>query len=74
MDAEHDRQVGDAEAAGAAAGMAEVYGRVFAVGDTVSGVSCGKRFTGQITQIDGEWLTLEPAGAWLRVRASEVTL
>lgn len=73
MDATNDRIVGDAEAAGAAAGMREVYGHSFAVGDYVSGTSCGKPFSGPITQIDGEWLTLEPEGAWLRVRASEVT-
>ena len=69
-----ERNPGDAEAAGAAAAMAEIYGRVYAVGDYVSGVSGGERFAGQITQVDGEWLTLEPPGLWLRVRASEVTL
>ena len=73
MDA-NERNPGDAEAAGAAAGMAETYGRVYAVGDYVSGMSCGKRFAGQIAQVDGEWLTLEAPGLWLRVRESEVTL
>jgi hypothetical protein len=71
MDA-NDRQPGDAEAAAAAAGMQELYGHHYAVGDLVNGRSGGKDWSGRITQIDGERLTIEGDGFWLAVQASDV--
>jgi len=51
-----DRMPGDAEAAGAAAGMRETYGgRVFAVGDLVSGRTDGRHWSGRI-----EWIQDNP--------------
>lgn len=67
-----EKMPGDAEAAAAAAGMAETYGHTFAIGDTVSGRSGGKSWTGRITQIDGDRLTVEGDGFWLAVSAAEV--
>ena len=71
MDA-NDRQPGDAEAAAAAAGMQQTYGHAFAIGDLVSGVSAGRSWSGRITEIDGERLTIEGDGFWLAVQASDV--
>jgi len=52
MDA--NRMPGDAEAAGAIAGMQETYGRHFAVGDFVSGQTNGKPWSGRIEWIDDD--------------------
>jgi hypothetical protein len=71
MDATN-RQPGDAEAAAAAAGLRETYGHHYAVGDLVNGRSGGKDWSGRITEIDGERLTIEGDGFWLAVQASEV--
>ncbi|NBW86015.1 MAG: hypothetical protein EBR23_04090 [Planctomycetia bacterium] len=71
MDATN-RQPGDAEAAAAAAGLRETYGHTFAIGDMVSGVSGGKSWSGRITEIDGERLTIEGDGWWIAVQASDV--
>lgn len=55
MDANTDQMPGDAEAAGAIAGMQEIYGRVFAVGDYVCGSSNGWAWAGRI-----EWIQDDP--------------
>ena len=47
--------------------------RTFAVGDFVSGVSGGKRWSGRIFAIDGDRLSIEMPGAWLAVSAKDVT-
>lgn len=48
-----ERQMGDAEAAGAVAGMVEVYGRPLPeVGQWVSGESCGRRFSGTVASAE----------------------
>lgn len=67
-----DKMPGDAEAAAAAAGMQQLYGHHYAVGDLVNGVSAGKAWSGRITQIDGDRLTVEGDGFWLAVQASDV--
>ena len=51
MDANTEIHPGDAEAAGAAAGMAEVYGRPLPeVGQWVTGTSCGRAFSGEVRE------------------------
>lgn len=47
--------------------------RVFAIGDFVSGISGGKRWSGRIFAIDGDRLSIEMPGAWLAVSAKDVT-
>ena len=47
--------------------------RVYAIGDFVSGVSAGKRWSGRIFAIDGDRLSIEMPGAWLAVSAQDVT-
>lgn len=59
----------------AAAGLPDqtVSPRVYAVGDHVSGISGGKRWSGRIFAIDGDRLSIEMPGAWLAVSAKDVT-
>jgi len=45
----------------------------FAIGDFVSGVSAGKRWSGRIWEIDGDRLSIEIDGGWLAVSARDVT-
>ena len=53
MDANCDTHPGDAEAAGAVAGMQETYGRPLPeVGDWVAGTSCGRAFSGEVLQVN----------------------
>lgn len=71
----------------AADGMAETYGTrkpdvdqppanagLPAVGDFVSGVSCGKRWSGRVvaTHRNGT-VDVEVVGAWLNVRVADIT-
>jgi len=68
---------------GAAAGMQETYGNgcndttntppTLAEGDFVSGMTCGKRWSGRIEWIDGDRLTVNVGGGWLAVPAADVT-
>jgi hypothetical protein len=50
---------GDAEAAGAIAGMQELYGRPYEVDQWVSGCSCGKAFSGRVIAFDGPMVVVE---------------
>jgi hypothetical protein len=45
----------------------------YAIGDFVSGVSAGKRWSGRIWEIDGDRLSIEIDGGWLAVSAKDVT-
>jgi hypothetical protein len=45
----------------------------YAVGDFVSGISGGKRWSGRIFAVDGDRLSIEMPGAWLAVSAKDVT-
>jgi hypothetical protein len=47
--------------------------RVYAVGDFVSGVSAGKRWSGRIWNVEGNRLSIEIDGGWLAVSANDVT-
>lgn len=67
MDA-HER-----EAAGAAAGMRELYGwQMPAVGDWVSGSSGGKSWAGRVIEITGDDLRIDVADGYLIVPATHV--
>jgi hypothetical protein len=44
----------------------------YAVGDFVSGLSGGKRWSGRIFAVDGDRLSIEFPGAWLAVSTREV--
>lgn len=45
----------------------------FAVGDYVSGVTCGKRWSGRIWNVEGDRLSVEIDGGWLAVSSHDVT-
>jgi len=47
--------------------------RVYAIGDFVSGVSAGKRWSGRIWNVEGNRLSIEIDGGWLAVSANDVT-
>lgn len=47
--------------------------RTFAIGDYVSGTTCGKRWSGRIWNVEGDRLSIECSGAWLAVSANDVT-
>jgi hypothetical protein len=44
-----------------------------AVGDFVSGCTCGKRWSGHVLATDGNWLAIECDGAWLSVSPADIT-
>ena len=71
----HDRHPGDNEFLAAIAGLPEqtVSPRTYAIGDFVSGCTCGKRWQGRIWGIDGDRLSIEIDGGWLAVSARDVT-
>lgn len=68
------QMAGDAEAAGAVAGMRSVYGRPLpSLGQWVQGETCGKRFSGEVlaaepgsvtVQLDGAVLVVPPSAIW----------
>ena len=47
--------------------------RVYAIGDFVSGISGGKRWSGRIWKVEGDRLSIEIDGGWLAVSANDVT-
>ena len=66
----------DREYAAAVAGMQDTYGTpqpTLAVGDFISGMSAGKRWSGRIEWIDGDRITIDVGGGWLAVPAGDVT-
>jgi hypothetical protein len=71
MDAHH------AEYAAAVAGMQDTYGTptitLPAVGDFVSGLTAGRRWSGHVEWIEGDRLTIDVGGAWLAVPAKDIT-
>jgi hypothetical protein len=69
MDAHH------AEYAAAVAGMSETYGtqQTPAVGDFVSGMTAGRRWSGHVEWIDGDRLTINVGGGWLAVPLKDIT-
>ena len=60
------------EAAGAIAAMAEVYGRSLEVGDHVRGTTCGKTFSGEVLDVDGDRIVVEIDGGWLIVSRNDI--
>ena len=72
-----ERMPGDAEAAAAIAGMQEIYGQPpmeHAVGDFVSGCTCGKRWSGRVITVDGSSVVIDLGGEYgqLVVPASDI--
>jgi hypothetical protein len=63
------------EYAAAVAGMAETYGtpKQPAVGDFVSGMTAGRRWSGHVEWIDGDRLTIHVVGGWLAVPLKDIT-
>lgn len=47
--------------------------QTFAIGDYVSGTTCGKRWSGRIWNVDGDRLSVEIDGGWLAVSARDIT-
>jgi len=54
---------------GAVAGMADTYG----TGDFVSGQTGGKCWSGRVEWQEGEWLSVNVDGAWVRVPVRDIT-
>jgi hypothetical protein len=65
------------EYAAAVAGMAETYGKPqqeHAVGDFVSGLTAGRRWSGYVQFIDRGWMFVDvDGGAWLAVPVRDIT-
>jgi len=63
------------EYAGAIAGMAETYGRKHdvAVGDFVSGLTAGRRWSGHVQAVEGDRMVVDVDGAWLSVSVADIT-
>ena len=64
------------EYAGAVAGMQETYGRpanLPAVGDFISGCTCGKRWSGYVLTAEPGRLAIEVSGAWIVVNPEDIT-
>ncbi len=63
------------EYAAAVAGMQETYGapKQPAVGDFVSGMTAGRRWSGHVEWIDGDRLTINVGGGWLAVPIKDIT-
>jgi hypothetical protein len=57
------------EYAGAVAGMQDTYG----TGDFVSGETGGRRWSGRVEWQEGEWLSVNVDGAWVRVPVKDIT-
>jgi len=63
-----------AAAAAAIADQTPPPGRpVHAVGDWISGRSCGKAWSGRILWIDGNRITIDIDGGWIAFPAEDVT-
>jgi len=45
----------------------------YAIGDFVSGMSGGKRWSGRIWNVEGDRLSIEIDGGWIAVSARDVT-
>jgi hypothetical protein len=45
-----------------------------AVGDFVSGMTCGKRWSGHVMACDRGWLAIECDGAWLSVSPADIPI
>ncbi|NBP86379.1 MAG: hypothetical protein EBU54_14795 [Mycobacteriaceae bacterium] len=64
------------EYAGAAAGMNETYRPSVnepAVGDFISGTTCGKQWSGRVEWCDGTRVTINVGGGWLAVPVADIT-
>jgi hypothetical protein len=53
--------------------VSPVPSRTYAIGDFVSGTTCGKRWQGRIWNVEGDRLSIEIDGGWLAVPAGDVT-
>ncbi len=65
-----------AEYAAAVAGIQDTYGKPLhehAVGDFVSGVTAGRRWSGRIEWIVDDRLTIDVGGGWRAVPAADIT-
>lgn len=71
----HDRHPGDNEFLAAVSGLHEQTPspRTYAVGDFVSGITCGKRWQGRIEWINGNELCVNTDGSWVYVPMTDIT-
>jgi hypothetical protein len=71
----HTNDAHGREYAAAIAGMAETYGtnQPPAVGDFVSGMTAGRRWSGHVEWIDGDRMTIDVGGGWLAVPVKDIT-
>jgi hypothetical protein len=64
------------EYAGAVAGMNETYRPAVnepAIGDFISGITCGKRWHGRVEWCEGNRVTINVGGGWLAVPVADIT-
>ena len=47
--------------------------RTYAIGDFVSGMTAGKRWSGRVEIIEGNRMTLDVGGGWVAVPVSDIT-
>jgi hypothetical protein len=66
-----DIHPGDAEAAGAVAGMRDLYGPA-AVGQWVTGVTSGRRWSGEVLEVRDETVIVALDGATLQVPLADI--
>jgi hypothetical protein len=64
------------EYAGAVAGMNETYRPAVnepAIGDFISGITCGRSWSGRVEWCDGNRVTINVGGGWLAVPVADIT-
>lgn len=66
-----DLHPGDAEAAGAIASMSEIYGPV-TVGQWVTGVTRGRRWSGEVLEVRGDMVVVGLDGATLLAPVADI--
>jgi hypothetical protein len=44
-----------------------------AIGDFISGITCGKRWHGRVEWIEGNRVTINVGGGWLAVPVADIT-
>ena len=71
----------DREYAAAVAGMQDTYGTgwrdttntPYAVGDFVSGLTAGRRWSGHVQAVEDDRMVVDVDGAWLSVSVADIT-
>lgn len=73
MDAHNNEYLGAVAGFRESAGWHDVTNTLPAVGDFVSGLTKGRRWSGRVQQIDQRRMVVEVDGAWLVVDPADIT-